>query len=54
MKVCPKCKIEKSLDSYYKRKEAGYKNQTYCKDCMKAYNKERWKKYKSKTSGWWI
>ena len=54
-KKCPRCKIEKSLDDYYRRQDAGYKKQTYCITCMKDYNKDKYQKDKKrKGDAWWL
>ena len=53
-KKCPSCKEEKSEEEYYRRSDGINKNQTYCKDCMKAYNKERWAKYKKRGKDSWF
>jgi hypothetical protein len=36
-KTCPKCNIEKSVQSYSKNKYAHDNLQSYCKDCCKLY-----------------
>lgn len=51
-KICPRCKKEKSKDEYYRRQDASYLKQTYCIDCMKSYNKERYAKYKKRKNAW--
>tara|TARA_Y100001963_G_C6608772_1_gene366046 strand:+ start:152 stop:322 length:171 start_codon:yes stop_codon:yes gene_type:complete len=53
-KKCPRCKEEKTLDEFYRRKDGISKNQSYCTPCMKQYNKEKWKKQKEKKKGWWF
>ncbi len=54
-KVCPKCKLEKTLDSYYRHKSG--KIYSYCKVCesdrhksyrYKVYNKNKASKYYEK------
>jgi len=47
-KKCPRCKIEKSLDDYYRRQDVGHRRQTYCSPCMKDYNKKKYQKDKLK------
>lgn len=54
-KRCPRCKVEKSLDDYYRRQDAGYRKQTYCIVCMKEYNKKKYQKDKKRKGGaWWL
>ena len=43
----------KPINEYYRRSDLGYKNQTYCKECMKTYNKKRYARYKAKKKGAW-
>jgi hypothetical protein len=45
MKTCSKCKIEKELIFFSRRKDTGYRS--YCKQCEKEYNKEYNKKNKN-------
>ena len=35
MKICPKCKNEKPLRDFYKRKDGGVGYQTFCSSCAK-------------------
>jgi hypothetical protein len=54
-KRCPRCKVEKSLDDYYRRQDATHKRQTYCSPCMREYNKQKYKKFKKrKGDAWWL
>ena len=54
-KTCPKCKVEKSFNDYYRRQDAGHKQQTYCISCMKEYNKKKHQKLKKlKGNAWWL
>ena len=52
MKVCKKCKVEKSFSEYYKHKQKGKNGQVwpyydpYCKVCRRDYQKERVQKIK--------
>ena len=52
-KKCPRCKEEKSEEEYYRRSDGINKHQSYCTPCMKAYNKERWAKYKKRGKEIW-
>jgi len=54
MKICNKCKENKSLDAFYKNKVKPQGVSNNCKDCQKAYNvthyektKGRWKESRS-------
>ena len=53
-KKCPRCKENKTFEEFYKRADGISKNQTYCKVCMKQYNKERWAKYKERGKNSWF
>ena len=39
-KVCTRCKVEKSLDSFNKRKDSKDGLQYFCKECKEVLNKE--------------
>ena len=39
-RICPQCKIEKTLDNYYNRRNS-YGNYTYCKECTGIQTKAR-------------
>jgi len=39
-KVCTRCKVEKSLDSFNKRKDSKDGLQYFCKECREVLNKE--------------
>ena len=41
MKICPQCKIEKSLSDYHRRTERVHGVHSYCKPCRLTYNRER-------------
>jgi hypothetical protein len=43
MKKCNKCKIEKSLDSFYNHPKTKDGKDVKCKECTKLYKKENWK-----------
>jgi hypothetical protein len=48
MKVCTKCKVEKSLDCFTKANDKKYGLYSSCKDCQKKYyqaNKQRLSDY---------
>ena len=48
MKVCAKCNTNKSLDEFYNDKKSVNGKQSYCKECVKAYQlKHRDKIYES-------
>lgn len=58
MKLCPKCKTEKSTDLFYKCKKNASDLQSYCKSCIKVANaswaennKDKFKDYQSKFRG---
>lgn len=40
MKVCTKCKIEKELSEFHKRKSSKDGLRSWCKECRRQYNKE--------------
>ena len=43
-KICTRCKLEKSINEFYKRKDSKNKIRSQCKDCFKFYleiNKEQ-------------
>jgi 5-methylcytosine-specific restriction endonuclease McrA len=43
MKTCPKCKVFKSLDLFGNHSGRKDGHQDYCKECVSAYNRERYK-----------
>ena len=43
-KTCPMCMLDLSLDSYHRNKNGKLGRDTYCKNCRKNYDKERFKK----------
>tara|TARA_R100000808_G_scaffold22989_1_gene50485 strand:+ start:843 stop:1013 length:171 start_codon:yes stop_codon:yes gene_type:complete len=53
-KLCARCKKDKTLSEFYRRTDGISKNQSYCSDCMKAYNKERWAKFKKRSKNNWF
>lgn len=46
MKICTKCKIKKSIDSFYKSKTHSQGVMCYCKDCFNQKAVHRWIKRK--------
>ena len=46
MRICSKCKVEKSLDDFYKNKKQGHSY--YCKECQKGYVADKNGGYKLK------
>ena len=47
MKTCPRCKQTMPDTDFYKHTETGLPN-SYCKECLKKYNRERLDKEKVK------
>ena len=45
MYICTKCKLEKSVEKFAKNKRKRSGLQPWCKDCMSAYDKIRYKTY---------
>ena len=43
MKICKRCKIEKEDSFFNKERKGSEKLQSYCKQCMTEYNRERTK-----------
>ena len=46
VKVCPKCRIEKSLDKFDKNRCLSKGVQPYCKDCRRIFARDYYKKNK--------
>lgn len=44
MKICSKCKVEKPLTEYHKKKLASGASgaQPWCKDCYRAHHRDKW------------
>jgi hypothetical protein len=47
VKICPTCKVEKSLVEYDKNRYLSKGVQPYCKDCRRVYAREYYKKNKN-------
>ena len=50
MKVCLKCNVNKSLDSFHKRKDVKDGRQAYCKPCRKEVSAKAYKGTSAKKS----
>ena len=48
MKVCNKCKQEKSFDEFYKNSKRKDGHQDYCKSCKSNFDKKQWSKHSDK------
>ena len=48
MRMCSKCKVEKSLDEFYKNKKATGGHTYYCKECQRGYVADKNGGYKLK------
>ena len=48
MKICSKCKIEKSIYSFQRNKKQKDGRQNYCKECFKPIKKQQYQRYKDK------
>lgn len=51
MKRCSKCKVEKSLEDFYKNKKMKDGYSYICKNCTKQENKKACEKYRSSSNG---
>lgn len=52
MKLCPKCKVEKSVDQYHRHSKRYDGLQTVCKDCERLYVSARLPRIREKQRQW--